>query len=410
MPEANQKPHLHASHIDPRAYDIVKRLQSCGYKTYLVGGCVRDLLLNLEPKDFDIATDALPHNIKKIIPGSYVIGKRFKLVLAKRGDDQFEIATFRREATKEELNQEEGETSFIFNDNFFGTSEQDALRRDFTVNALFYDPIKNELVDYANAQKDLQNRLIRMIGDPDRRLLEDPIRSLRAVRLSHKIGFTIESSLRSAIIRHSPSVALTALPRRREEFLKILKLAHSSRVLFELYDLGLIEVCLPSLLPMFQSEEGKYLLQYYLDNFIREQIQSCPVPVNLMAPLVLAMLNFNGNQDWPWIENFLKNEFGAFKTEITVLQAALWNRFSLPKVENFKKRSRRRKNGFLQNQWFPLQFEALNFDYDLDARQRLLWEKEIALFMQHLMTETEAQELEGQSDLDQEPDQRLPSE
>jgi len=410
MPEVKSKPHLHTSHIDPRAYDIVKRLQNNGYITYLVGGCVRDLLLNIEPKDFDIATNALPQDIKKIIPGSYIIGKRFKLVLAKRGENQYEIATFRREATKEELNQDESETPFIFNDNFFGTAEQDALRRDFTVNALFYDPITHQLVDYANAQKDLQNRLIRMIGDPERRLLEDPIRSLRAVRLAHKIGFSIESSLRAAIVRHSPPVALTALPRRREEFLKILKLEHSSRAFFELYDLGLIEVCLPSLLPMFQSNEGKHLFRYYLDNFLQDQIDSYPTPIDLIAPLVLAMLNFTDNQDWSWIENFLKNEFGAFKNEITALQSALWGRFSLPKIENFKKRSRRRKNGFFQNQWFTLQFDALNFDYDLNARQRLLWEKEISLFRKLLTAETESQELEDQSDSDQARDPLPPAE
>lgn len=400
MSEVKSKPHLHASHIDPRAYDIVNRLQRKGFQAYLVGGCVRDLLINMEPKDFDIATNASPQSIKKVVPGSYIIGKRFKLVLAKRGSDQFEIATFRREATKEELNQEEGETSFIFNDNFFGTPEQDALRRDFTVNALFYDPIKQDLIDYANAQRDLQHRLIRMIGDPDKRLLEDPIRSLRAIRLAHKMEFTIESSLRRAIAKHSPPVGLTAHQRRREEFLKILKLDHSSRAFFELYDLGLIEVCLPSLLPMFESSEGQFLLRFYLDYFLRDQIQYSQHPIDLMAPLVLAMLHFCKDQDWDWIDQFLRNEFGAFKNEISILQAALVGRFSLPKIENFKKRSRKRKNGFILNQWFALQMEALVFDYDMSAKQLLLWEREIALSRQPFVVEPDSPEALDQSDLD----------
>lgn len=367
---------------------------------------MRDLLLNIEPKDFDIATNALPQNIKKSIPGSYIIGKRFKLVLAKRGMDQFEIATFRRDATKAELNQPESENSFIFEDNFFGSPEQDALRRDFTVNALFYDPINHDLIDYANAQKDLKHRLIRMIGEPDRRLLEDPIRSLRAIRLAHKIGFTIEAGLRSSILKHSPPVALTALPRRREEYLKILKLDHSSSALFEMYDLGLIEVCLPSLMPMFDSSEGRKLLTHYLDNFFKNQTHFCSQPINLMASLVLAMLNFSNNEDWNWVENFLKHEFGAFKTEIAILQASLSGRFSLPKIENFKKRSRKRKNGFLLNQWFPLQFKALCFDYDMAARQRMLWEREIELSRQPFGVGSESLLSEDQSDLDLEHDQR----
>jgi poly(A) polymerase len=405
MPEVKSKPRLHASHIDPRAYDIVDRLQKKGFVTYLVGGCVRDLLLNIEPKDFDITTNALPETIKRSIPGSYIIGKRFKLVLAKRGNDQFEIATFRREASKEELNQSNEEVSFIFNDNFFGSPEQDALRRDFTVNALFYDPITNDLIDYVNAQKDLEHRLIRMIGDPDRRLLEDPIRSLRAVRLAHKIGFTIEANLRASILKHSPPVALTALPRRREEFLKILKLDQPSRAFFELYDLGLIEVCLPSLMPMFESAEGRMLLSHYLECFFKEQIKIAPNPIHLVAPLVLAMLHFSNNQDWDKIENFLKNEFGAFKSEMTILQAALLGRYSLPKIESFKKRSQKRKKGFIGNPWFYIQYAALTYDYDLSAKQRLFWEREIELAMQSFETRSGSLKSEGQFDQDREHDQ-----
>ena len=178
MLEIKQKPHLHASWIDPDAVEIVERLQKAGFTTYLVGGCVRDLLVGIHPKDYDIATNALPNEVKRKVWGSYVIGRRFRLVLVKRGEQQFEVATFRRGSKPEDFT--EGEDQPV-GDNFFGTPEEDALRRDFTINALFYDPIKNELIDYAKAMADIEATTLRMIGDPKTRIIEDPIRSLRAV-------------------------------------------------------------------------------------------------------------------------------------------------------------------------------------------------------------------------------------
>jgi hypothetical protein len=201
-------------------------------------------------------------------------------------------------------------------------------------------------------------------------------------------------------------VALAALPRRREEYLKILRLEHPSRALFELYDLGLIEVCLPSLMPMFESVDGRMLLSYYLDSFLKEQIKMSPNPVHLMAPLVLAMLHFSNSEDWDRIEHFLKNEFGAFRSEISILQAALAGRYSLPKIENFKKRSRKRKKGFIQNPWFYLQYEALTFDYDLSAKQRILWEREIELATQ--LSDADSGSLKSEDQSDQDPKHDLP--
>ena len=200
--EKLQKPHLHADWIDPDARSIVDRLQRAGHPTYLVGGCVRDLLAGIHPKDFDIATSAHPEQVRKLIRGSYIIGRRFQLVLVKRGDTQFEVATFRRMALPEEINP--NETSY--SDNFFGTPQEDAQRRDFTINGLFYDPIKDELIDYVGGIKDIELGLIRMIGDPDIRLKEDPIRILRAIRLSHKLRFSIEQKLRESIERNSASI------------------------------------------------------------------------------------------------------------------------------------------------------------------------------------------------------------
>src|ERR1700722_9571945 len=183
------KPQLHQDWIDPHAYGIVKALQRAGYTTYLVGGCVRDLLLNVAPKDFDIATSALPEEVRKVIYRSYVIGKRFRLVLVRREEQQFEVATFRREVRPDEMGEE---TPASFGDNVFGTPEEDAQRRDFTINGLFYDPVANQLIDFAEGLPDLENFVVRMIGDPAKRLLEDPIRIMRALRLKHMIGFVLD--------------------------------------------------------------------------------------------------------------------------------------------------------------------------------------------------------------------------
>lgn len=415
MSEVKTKPHLHASYIDPRAYEIVERLQRRGFTSYLVGGCVRDLILGIQPKDFDIATNATPQEVKRSIANSYIIGRRFKLVLAKRHRDQFEIATFRREATKEELfpvedldptDSSEGDATFIFNDNYFGTPEQDALRRDFTINALFYDPVLHRVIDYAQGEADLKGRVIRMIGNPDRRIVEDPIRSLRAIRLAYKINFTLDGDLRSAILRNSPPVALAALPRRREEYLKILKLPQSSLAFFEMYDLGLIDVCLPSLRELFKSTEGQYFLRAYLDNFQEphNSYEELLAP-SLMAPLVMAMLQFDPNRGWDWIEAFLKNEFGAFKNEIAHLQVALGQLGLFPKIENFRKRSRRRRVGFFENSWFNLQYYANCFEHNISASQQSLWEKEWYLTMLRPQTPEEIEEHEGQSDQDPADDQ-----
>lgn len=415
MSEVKTKPHLHASYIDPRAYEIVERLQRRGYTSYLVGGCVRDLILGIQPKDFDIATNATPQEVKRSIANSYIIGRRFKLVLAKRHRDQFEIATFRREATREELlpnldveqaESTENDAAFIFNDNYFGTPEQDALRRDFTINALFYDPLLHRVIDYAQGEADLNSRIIRMIGPPDRRIIEDPIRSLRAIRLAYKINFTLDADLRSAILKNSPPVALAALPRRREEYLKILKLPQSSLAFFEMYDLGLIDVCLPSLRELFLSKEGQYFLRYYLDNF-HEPIpnyEELSAP-SLMAPLVMAMLQFDPNRGWEWIEIFLKNEFGAFKNEIAYLQVALGQLGVYPKIENFRKRSRRRRLGFFENSWFLLQYYANCFEYNISAYQQALWEREWYLTMLRPQNFEDSESSEEQSDLDPTSDQ-----
>lgn len=378
--EVKSKPRLHASWIDFRAKEIVRRLQDKGYTSYLVGGCVRDLLVGLHPKDYDIATTALPNDVKKLIPGSYVIGKRFRLVLVKRGPDQFEVATFRRSQRADDI--AEGDEAPV-GDNFFGTAEEDALRRDFTINALFYDPVKDELIDYANAMVDIESQTVRMIGDPAARIKEDPIRSLRAIRFAHKVNFRIEASLREAIALHAADVALAVLPRRREEYLKLLRLKEPSRAFLEMWDLGLIHTCLPSLRPIFEDPARLEVFMNYLDR-MDELVWDRDNTVELYTPLVLGF--DQATHDLPGLEErrdqLFRVELGLFKSESADIFTALEAKSRLQSVDSFKKRGARRQSAFLSHPALPFALRLAAFERELSAEHLWFWIERIQPFGQ----------------------------
>ena len=244
---------LNKDWIDPQALKLVKKLQSHNHTTYLVGGCVRDLLVGLPPKDWDISTSALPSEVNKVIRPSYVIGRRFKLVLVKRYGVQYEISTFRSQAEKSD---DEETGGLITDDNVFGTPEEDARRRDFTINSFFYDPIECELFDYCKGLQDIEARIVRMIGDPIVRIQEDPLRMLRAIRFAHKTNFAIEESLRDAITKLANQLSLTVLPRKREELLKFLRLDTASSLLWECHDLNMLQEVSPTLNDALVNQDG----------------------------------------------------------------------------------------------------------------------------------------------------------
>ncbi len=303
--------------VDSEAIDIVKRLQNEGFTAYLVGGCVRDLLLGLKPKDFDIATNAKPREVKRIIKNSYIIGRRFKLVLVKRGFKQFEVATFRKDP--------EDKKSIPDRDNVFGKPQEDASRRDFTINSIFYDPINKKIIDYEKGIKDIKKRLIRMIGNPIIRLREDPIRILRALRFAEKLNFSIESQLRKAIEGLGSELKNSKLPRIREEILKILKLEHPKSVFFELFDLEIMKHIMPTLHEAMQNKTKLPEFEIYLNNM---NICDTNNPKEHFAYLTLGFLtafkNYNPENKIrrgslskdTGLTNFMKEELGVFPTEI----------------------------------------------------------------------------------------------
>jgi tRNA nucleotidyltransferase/poly(A) polymerase len=243
--------------IDPDALKVLYRLRQGEHTAYLVGGSVRDLLLGRHPKDFDIGTSAHPYQVKKLFRNCWIIGRRFRLAHVKFGQKVIEVATFRRQvAAGEEVVQDgvpapdpttpEGE-HLMHHDNTFGTPEEDAFRRDFTINALAYDVATFSIIDYVGGLEDLRAGIVRSIGDPDVRLNEDPVRMLRAIAIAARLDFTIEPSLLRAIRTHRQEIAKSALPRLLEEYYKILRAGSSEKAFRGQADVGLLEPISPEL-------------------------------------------------------------------------------------------------------------------------------------------------------------------
>lgn len=196
---------LHRDDLSRHAVSVVERLQQAGYQAYVVGGCVRDLLLELEPKDYDVATSATPEQVRAEFRNARVIGRRFKLVHVHFGREIIEVATFRANHPEEDEDEAShlaarNESGRILRDNVYGTLEDDAQRRDFTINALYYDPTTERILDHTHGVHDIRNRLIRLIGDPEQRYQEDPVRMLRAVRFAAKLDFEIEQHSAEPIV------------------------------------------------------------------------------------------------------------------------------------------------------------------------------------------------------------------
>jgi poly(A) polymerase len=237
--------------IDPDALKVLYRLRQFDHIAYLVGGSVRDLILGRHPKDFDIGTSAHPYQVKKLFRNCWIIGRRFRLAHVKFGQKVIEVATFRRQvALGEEVVADgvpapdpttpEGE-HLIHHDNTFGTPEEDAFRRDFTINALFYDIGTFSVIDYVDGLADLRNGVVRSIGDPDVRLREDPVRMIRAIALAARLDFTIEPMLVDAIRTHRREIAKSSQPRLLEEYYKILRAGSAERAFRGLAEVGLLE-------------------------------------------------------------------------------------------------------------------------------------------------------------------------
>ena len=262
-----QEHHISRNRISINALHTLCRLHDYGFTAYLVGGCVRDLLLERTPKDFDIATNAAPGQIKRLFRNCRLIGRRFRLAHLHFQKEILEVSTFRADAPAEEANPEargpdstpvrhlKNEDGMVLRDNVFGTPEEDALRRDFTINALAFNIADFSVIDYTTGLADLKQRLIRPIGDPFVRFTEDPVRMLRAVRFAASHGFEIEPAAWKALCSLSPTIARAAPARLYEETLKLFLLG-SARSAFSLMNAGgLLAALFPGLVRQLRGKD-----------------------------------------------------------------------------------------------------------------------------------------------------------
>ena len=249
--------------IDADALKVLYRLSQLGYTAYLVGGGVRDLLMGREPKDFDVGTSAKPNEVKKVFRNCFLVGRRFRLAHVRFGEKVIETATFRRNSqTVREIIEHASEGPF--EDNTFGTPETDAYRRDFTVNGLFYDIKDFSVIDWVGGMRDIEKKIIRAIGDPEIRFQEDPVRMMRAIKFSSRLGFKIEKKTAAAMQKHHKCILTASIPRVCEEVFRLFPYGHSAEAFKQMYEYGMLGDLVPALGGFLDANGGAKTLVKYL--------------------------------------------------------------------------------------------------------------------------------------------------
>jgi len=282
--ERAPKPPIHRRAIDADALKVIYRLTSNGYKAYLVGGCVRDLLLGVTPKDFDLATSATPRQIKRLFRNCRIIGRRFRLAHIRFGQKILEVATFRAPP------EADGDDPYITRDNIFGTEESDALRRDFTINGMFYDAEAGKVIDHVEGLPDLKTKTLRTIGEAELRLREDPVRALRAAKFAGRLGLTCDEALEDAIRTTAEDLSKASTARILEELYKLLS-GHGSAHAFRLLESwGCLDVLLPEITPLPEDVFDALERLGELSGGARDGVSQALMLSVLLAPLAVRAL------------------------------------------------------------------------------------------------------------------------
>ncbi|MDZ4099630.1 MAG: polynucleotide adenylyltransferase PcnB [Methylophilaceae bacterium] len=273
--------------LSSAAIKTTEGLQKAGFEAYVVGGAVRDLLLKRRPKDFDIATDATPEQVNRVFRRSRIIGRRFRLVHVMFGDETVEVSTFRGSHLAESDHAKTAESGRILRDNVFGNQEEDALRRDFTANALYYDPASEEVLDFHNGVADIKAGVLRVIGNPEVRYREDPVRMLRAIRLSAKLGLKLDKATEAPIPKMADLLKEVPESRLFDEMLKLFLSGHAIESVSELRKHGLHHGLLPLLDVVLEQPMGERFVNLALQNTDDRVLSDKPVsPSFLFATLL----------------------------------------------------------------------------------------------------------------------------
>lgn len=255
--------------ISRGALNVVEQLSEAGYEAYVVGGCVRDLLLGMDPKDFDVATNATPQEVKQLFRRSRIVGRRFQIVHVRMGREVIEVTTFRAhhsEQAGDSKRSQQSKQGMLLRDNIFGDIDQDAARRDFTINALYYHPQDNTIYDYADGLPDLEQRTIRMIGEPETRYREDPVRMLRATRFAAKLGFAIEPQTARPITKLARLLRDIPAARLFDEVIKLLMSGHGLATFHLLREYNLFKHLFPATDALIDSDDG------FILNFLEQSL------------------------------------------------------------------------------------------------------------------------------------------
>ncbi|MEE4204227.1 MAG: polynucleotide adenylyltransferase PcnB [Halieaceae bacterium] len=325
------------SRVHSGAVSVVRRLKEDGFQAFVVGGAVRDLMLGGHPKDFDVATDATPEQVRERFRGARIIGRRFQIVHVRMGREIIEVTTFRGHGEDSNSKRRESDKGLLLRDNVYGTLDEDAARRDLSVNAMYYDPDTRQVYDHMNGVEDIHNRLVRIIGDPQQRYREDPVRMLRVARFSAKLQFDIETETEHAIQVCSPLLSEIPAARLFDEFLKLFMAGYAKPTLQLLDHHGLLQYLFPEPAHHFQrNESARHLMLEATGNTDKRVHAGKPVtPAFLLAALhwpvvqhVAAQLEHAGE---PTVQ--ATHSAGQQIIAEACLHTAIPKRFSIPMRE-----------------------------------------------------------------------------
>lgn len=370
----NQEEHrLDTSKISPNALKVIEKLQQGGFSAFLVGGGIRDLLLEQSPKDFDIATNATPEQTKRLFRNAMIIGRRFRIVHVRFGREIIEVTTFRahHEMSKSHKDAEQSKAGMLLRDNVYGDIASDAVRRDFTVNALYFDPASGQVYDYTHGLTDLADRALQIIGDPESRYREDPVRMLRAARFSAKLGFTISPGTAEPMQRLAPLLINVPSARLFEEVLKMMLSGYATATLGALREHHLFAQLFPGTeqsLTQSGEFESKFVEQAVIntDKRIRQNKRVTPAFIYaafLWLPLQSAMRKLIAEDKLPEAEAMQLAAHGVISQQLS--RTAIPKRFLIPMREiwslqlRLPKREGRRAFALLEHPRFRAAYDFL---------------------------------------------------
>lgn len=358
---------------------VLYDLNAAGFQSFLVGGGVRDLLLGLSPKDFDIATDAEPEQVRRIFQNSRIIGRRFRIVHVHFGREIIEVSTFRAQAAQSteipghgsnrqvsHLDSAHSQAGMILRDNVFGTIEEDALRRDFTVNALYYTVQNFEVHDFTQGMEDINQHILRIIGDPVQRYREDPVRILRAVRLASKLNFSIENSTAAAIPPNAHLLQSVPPARLFDEFMKLFFNGSSTATFRQLLSYGVFHFLFPSIAAFLSEKQDLLMLEGAFESTDKRISEAKSVtPAFLLAailwPAVRRLYVHYLEADVPPLPAMHRASEDIIREQLEII--AIPKRFSIPMREiweyqiRLEHRSGRRAHSLLEHKRFRAAYD-----------------------------------------------------